>query len=302
VTQGRAGPDARVRLDAADGERVDEALAIYAVGDQVKLRGDLWGSDPRRVKGSISEVRTDVPGFVGPVYSILFEGESKPSGTWDWPYWYPGSLLELVPMKDTTTERKQDSMTTRKLTLDGVTVELPETAAALVEKMQTAHAAALDKATARADGLDAQVKTMTAELTTLKDPTRFDAAVTARVELLDKARKVLPGFTGTKLVKDGKDEKPVPMPSREIKAAVLAKLSPGLNLDGKSDAYVDARFDHAIEVEEAKNPATEAAQKVIDGKGGGDNGGPKRNDNADTGDYETNFEAHLFRDRTKDKS
>lgn len=71
-----------------------------------------------------------------------------------------------------------------------------------------------------------------------------DAAVEARVHLIDAARGVLGSdFKATK--KDG--EKTVSMSDKEIRIAVIAKVDPALKLDGKTDAYIEARFDLATE-------------------------------------------------------
>lgn len=284
VARGRAGPEARVRLDATDAERVDAELALYAVGDRVRRR-EPWG--PKQYEGKVVEVRDSLPGYVGPAYSILFDGETVASGQDpEWPFWLPGEALELVPQHDTKQDERNDHM---KIRLDGVEVELPDTAAQLVTKMQEKHTAALDKEKARADALDEQVKALNTKLTEATDVKRFDTAVQARVELLDKARSVM----GAEFKADG-------MTDKAIKLAVLGKLSPALKLDGKSDAYVDARFDTAMEIEQAKNPATEAAREALNG-GKGNGAAPVQARADKDEDAQTAFERSLFRDRSKDK-
>lgn len=291
VARGRAGPDARVRLDAADAERVDTSLAIYAVGDLIQVCAEYANGD-KFTKGKVVEVRESLPGYVGAVYSILFDGESKPSAAWDWPCWLPGAILELAPIADATNERKQDSMGTIKVKLDGADHELNEVTAQVIQKVIAADRAEIEKLKGRADSLAEENTKIKGELTEAKDSKRFDAAVNERVELLDKARGVLgKDFKGTRM--DG--DKPITMSTREIKAAVLRKLSPSVSLAGKADPYVDARFDHAMEVEgekQDKNPATEAARALLTG--------PKRNDALESDDYEKKFENSLFRDRSQD--
>jgi len=70
---------------------------------------------------------------------------------------------------------------------------------------------------------------------------RKDAADKARGSLEESARKVL----GEETKFDGADGKP--MSDAEIRLAVASKANPDLKLDGKSEAYVEALFDMAIE-------------------------------------------------------
>lgn len=69
-----------------------------------------------------------------------------------------------------------------------------------------------------------------------QDGERMDAIVRERVALATTAQRVL----GEEVRVDG-------MSAREIRAAVLAKLEPQTRLDGRSDEYVAARFDAAVE-------------------------------------------------------
>jgi len=65
----------------------------------------------------------------------------------------------------------------------------------------------------------------------MTDKTRFDADVAARTALIERARIVLPT-----LVVEGRTD-------RQLQEAVLHHMQPGLDLRGKSDAYVAAYFD-----------------------------------------------------------
>jgi len=70
-----------------------------------------------------------------------------------------------------------------------------------------------------------------------RDASRFDAAVTARAELQDRARRALPKDYDFACKKD-----------REIHEAVLAKVYDNeLKLADKSDAYVRGRYEYAVE-------------------------------------------------------
>lgn len=111
-----------------------------------------------------------------------------------------------------------------------------------------------DKTSARADSADAKVATLTAELSSARDPKFLSAAITERVALENKAAPVL-----------GADTKLDAMTNDQIKRAVVAKLNPALKLDEKSADYVQAAFDLVdVKAIETTNPITEAARKAIE--------------------------------------
>ena len=111
---------------------------------------------------------------------------------------------------------QMDALT--KVTLDGAEFDLPEAAASAVAKLQTANEALQAKYDALAE---IDVNQLVAE----------------RVSLLDKARKLNP-----EAKYDGLD-------NVEIMRAALAK-----DFEGKSNDYVAARFDAALEVAETASP------------------------------------------------
>lgn len=67
------------------------------------------------------------------------------------------------------------------------------------------------------------------------DSTKLDEAVNARIELYKNAEKA-----GVEVKNDMKDA--------DIKKAVIAKVFPKANLDGKDSAYIDARYDATVEM------------------------------------------------------
>jgi hypothetical protein len=88
----------------------------------------------------------------------------------------------------------------------------------------------------RADAAEAKVK----ELEAAKmDEAALDAAIEARVALLESARKA-----GVEVKKTDKAE--------DIKKAVVTALFPKANFDGRDAAYVNARYDAAIEALEER--------------------------------------------------
>lgn len=97
----------------------------------------------------------------------------------------------------------------------------------------------LDAAKKRADQLEAErdaAKSDLAKARTDADPAKIDERVNARIAIVDAARTVL-----------GKDFDAKGKSDREVREAALKKIDEKADFAGKSDAYVEARFDLAIE-------------------------------------------------------
>jgi len=91
-----------------------------------------------------------------------------------------------------------------------------------------------DQLQARADALVGERDQLQARVAELEDPARREAEFAARLELTEQARKIAgPTFDAT-----GAD--PVAIRRRALEAV-------GRKLDGKSDAYIEAAFDLALE-------------------------------------------------------
>lgn len=89
----------------------------------------------------------------------------------------------------------------------------------------------LQKVTAIRDDYASQLGQIDKE----KEANDFTKAVQAKVELINRAQKVL------------KDDDLSKLTDSEIKKKVVEKLRPEVNLDGKSEDYVDARFEVCLE-------------------------------------------------------
>ncbi len=123
-------------------------------------------------------------------------------------------------------------------------------------KVQAAVNAALTEANALVDALKARADAADGRLAALDAAT----AKAAREALTADARKVL----GAEFKTDAADGRP--LSDREIKLAVVAKLSPGLRVDSKeSDAYVDA----AYKIATATAPGPNSGASVITALNGG---------------------------------
>jgi hypothetical protein len=141
-----------------------------------------------------------------------------------------------------------------KVKIDGYEFDVDERAASAIEKerlavnekLKTAIEATMkmekerDAAVAKADASEEKVK----ELEKKADPKVIAASVSARVALEKSAAHLAPTIKV-----DGLDD-------LSLKRSVLEKL--GIKTDGKSDSYIEARFDISLEEASRKNPAASA--------------------------------------------
>lgn len=110
-----------------------------------------------------------------------------------------------------------------------------------VRKERDAARADLAAANKRADNAEAErdaAKKTAADAETARktDASKADAAIEARIALLDSARGVL----GAEFVFAGKSDK-------DIRVAAIMKADPSAKLDGKSDGYLERSFEIACE-------------------------------------------------------
>lgn len=156
-------------------------------------------------------------------------------------------------------------------TIDGIDYEAaPEVVnhVKALQKRATGAEQRADKAEGERDSAKADLEKVTGERDDLKakadkaekeQPENVLKAVQARVSLIEKARKHLDEDAQEKL-----DE----MTDKDIMEAVITAKYPDTKLDGKSDEYVQARFDAIAEDGEG------------DGDGGADKGGDRKDANA----------------------
>lgn len=160
--------------------------------------------------------------------------------------------MELLPSEAVGQSPHQEKLV--KITIDGVEVEVPDIAGAVVQKALNERTAAVtaakteaSAAAARADAAGEELKKLKQAHADATDPKRFDAAVAEQVKLLETAREVLGAA-------------PKSTSARDIKVEVISKLSPGFKADGKDDVYVQARFDAALEYASSEEGQARRAQ------------------------------------------
>lgn len=115
---------------------------------------------------------------------------------------------------------------------------------------------ALEKSEAKADGLETEKKSLEADLVKAKKESKVDAKqlnelAKERKDICDVATKIL----GEEVKFDDKE-------NYDIKKEVVAKVSPELKIDEKSETYIEARFDHISETADLhKDHLAEAINK-----------------------------------------
>jgi hypothetical protein len=190
--------------------------------------------------------------------------------------------MAQVEITSSTAPRASGGHVLVKVRKDGVTIELEEgqaqTLQMLLEKIEAANGesaaqladmktklveaqkgqseAMQGQATAKgeADAAKAKVDALEAQLKTSNDPARIDSAVRERVALETKARPVL----GETVKLDG-------LTGRQVKALVLEKLTPGFKADTHDDAYVNGRFDAALELNVQSRDALDSTRRAAEG-------------------------------------
>lgn len=96
-----------------------------------------------------------------------------------------------------------------------------------------------DSAKEKKDAAEAELEKVKADAA---DPKHLDAAVKAKIELLQNAEKA-------------KVEVKEDMSDMDIKKAIITSQFPKANFDGKDDVYIQARYDSAVEMMVEKNDA-----------------------------------------------
>ena len=174
-------------------------------------------------------------------------------------------------------DKEPNPMATRQVIVDGMSVETTDQGAIALEKVikdraeaQTAHDAAVAAHDAAMAAKDAELAAKDAEIKKLTDAKLDDAAIDARVA------------TRAKLIGDAAkiaaDVKIDGLNDADARRAALVSVRGADAMTGKSDAYVEAAFDIAVEAadEAPTHAATPNARQAImsrDAKGTNDASG-----------------------------
>lgn len=174
-----------------------------------------------------------------------------------------GASWGAAPFIPDHNPKKETIMTLKTVTVDGIPVEVTDQGAVVISTLQTRLADANAKAekaeaahTAALAAKDAELAKKDAELDAMKAKVLSDADLDKRVQ--DRADLI----TVAKAI--AKDVKTEGLSDAAIrKAVVVAKIGDAA-IAGKSEAYIDARFDHLVE-DAAKGASDPFAAVVKDG-------------------------------------
>lgn len=153
--------------------------------------------------------------------------------------------------QDIEKNTKQEDLMLKTINLDGVDYQAEAKVLEFLSKEKMRADAAEGQVTAlttqkstlegerdaqkdRADKLDAELAKVKADA---QDQTKLDSAIQAKLELYQTVTGL-----GVEIKKDG-----LYLSDLDIKKAVILKASPEAKLDGKDDAYIQGRFDSALE-------------------------------------------------------
>lgn len=167
-----------------------------------------------------------------------------------------------VPSEYLTTE-KEPNMDYKKVNLDGVEYQAEaQVITALTKTKEQVAALNSQVDQLRTDAADSakKVSTLEGERDSLKErldqaekdmQSKMDSAFKTRLDLMDKARAA-----GCEVRTD--------MSDGELKTAVIVKKFPQAKLDGKDEAYINARFDAACEMiaQDAENQSRQDAADI----------------------------------------
>jgi hypothetical protein len=171
--------------------------------------------------------------------------------------------------KDTRTRADGVKGSTMKIKINGVTFDVDDKVAEALAQDQAradAQTKEMDTLQGRFDAQREKLAETEKKLAEATDTKRFDAAVEARVALIDKARKVL-----------GADAEIKGTPRAIMEQALKHDKKDPPTFEGKSDDYVESRFDALIEdlpmkqanqskrqarqdARDAQNPGTQASE------------------------------------------
>jgi hypothetical protein len=151
---------------------------------------------------------------------------------------------EFIPEEDET----------MKFKFQGKEYEVANDVHALLTELSdsaTSKTTQVEKLTARVDELSTKINSQNNDELAVE----FKKAVKERVSLESQGRKIL-----------GEEKNFDSMGDREIKIAVIQSIHEGLNLDSKSDEYIDARFDIVVEEYKPEDPTKELGVRGVVGR------------------------------------
>ena len=215
----------KVALEKIDKRELKEISMGYSVElEEAPGRtdaGEEYHAIQRSIRGNHAALGPESWGRAGGSVRLLDDGTSAPTRLADGADW-----SAYAP--DTMTIDLQKNIDAANAERDAARKERDDARAE-----RDAVTKKLDATEAERDALKASAEKLRADA----DPSKVDERVNARLALLDAARTIL----GSDYDAKGKSD-------REVRVAALQKVDEKVVLDGKSDDYVAARFDMAVEL------------------------------------------------------
>jgi hypothetical protein len=218
--------------DAATIRKVQDGKRELSVGYTSEL---VWGDgfapdgtayQARQTNIVGNHIAIVAAGRAGPLARI---GDSQPGTVARW---------GASPIYDEKDAIMADAIQTRTVTIDGLSVITTDAGAQALEKLQgqiTDAKAALTAMTVTVNAKDGELAAKDAELATMAksilSDADLDAKVAARADLIGKAKAIAKDVATTGLSDAG------------IRKASVVAILGDVAIAGKSDAYIDARFD-----------------------------------------------------------
>ena len=140
--------------------------------------------------------------------------------------------------------KEESKMDLKEIKLDGVDYKAEAPVLTALNTIKNDNATLVTKVSEvekEKDVIQAKLDSKTEELEKATNADAVEKLVTEKVELIEKAKTVL----------DAVDSK---LSNKEIMVSVIKSTSPDINLDGKSEEYIEARFDSVLEILADKEP------------------------------------------------
>lgn len=161
----------------------------------------------------------------------------------------------MITRKIDGQEVQADALVLAKLDAATAQVEALTTEKSKQDSAIAAKDAEIGTITGKLDAAEKQVKDLSKEVETLKDPAHLDSIVIARVGARVSLLKHADSF-GVEVKDDASD--------LDIKKALILKDDPEAKLDGKSAEYIEARLDAAV-TSLRKSAAATGTRRMADG-------------------------------------
>lgn len=265
---GRSGSDVSVKMDGAS-----EGVCFEVRKDSTELADFVRNT--LSLKGVSEKDLSDSLGMDEFMLSAMLEDfsggtltEEDLAGVAKFLDLPAATLYGFVPAKNRGTKRSDEKMDMQTIHVDGISYDVPKTAAPHITKAVENRdrkiaelTAKVDAESARADSASKKLETETARADAAESPERMSKAVAERVALVSKATAIL----GAEAKLDG-------LADGEIKIRCIKHTDSDFAPEGKSVDYVNARFDLIKPEEKRADAKGKTLEALNESRNGGTQG------------------------------